>query len=100
MFIVFLSPSSPLEGKPWEIRRHDAYVVHLVPETVPATESVLNICVLNKTLGPKILWASMDVSWLWNNLPEPSKKGRRVEGSEEFLTHSGNILQALERKQG
>lgn len=75
-----------------------ARVVHLMPGPVPAMESALSTGVLNKTLGPKVPLVSMDVSLLWNNFPEPPKKARRVEGSKEFLTHSGNILQALEVK--
>lgn len=56
------------------------------------------MCVLSETLASKVPLLPVDVSLLWNNFPEPSKKG---DGScsEEFLTHSGNTLQASERKQ-
>lgn len=77
-----------------------ACVVHFLPGPVPAMGSALSTSVLNKTLGPKVPFVSMAVSLLWNNFPEPPKKARRVEGSKEFLTHSGNILQVLEGKQG
>lgn len=54
---------------------------------------------LNETLGLRVPLVPMAVSLLWNNFPEPSKKAG-VGDSEEFLTHSENILQALKRKQG
>lgn len=75
-----------------------ACVVHIVPGTTPAKESTLNTHVLNKTLAPDVPLVSVDVNLLWNNFPEPSKTGRRVEGSEQFLTHSGTILQVFGEK--
>lgn len=75
-----------------------ACVVHLIPGKLPARESTLSTCVLNKTLAPDVPLVPVDVNLLWNNFPEPSKKDRRVEGSEKSLTHSGTIVQAFGEK--
>lgn len=71
--LLIFSPYQPLTTR----SLGKAGSIHIVCPafwTVPWHWSTLNKCVLNETLGPKIMLVPKHVSLLWNEFPEPSKK--------------------------